>query len=146
MTRVSQVMTKTQIQFVRPSISVENAAQRMKEFQRGSLLVIDNGRLAGIITERDLVQRVIAEKKSPEKTQVSEIMSRPVITIGPEGLLTDAARIMTENKIRRLPVTEGTDVVGIVTVTDFAKHLNKLAGHDAMLAAMARASVVLAQS
>ncbi len=119
-TRVSEIMTKNAIHIVGTSNCIREVARRMKEANRGCLLVVENGRLVGIVTERDLVQRVIAEGKSPN-CEVSEIMSKPVITVGPDALITDATEIMIKNKIRRLVVTEGNSLVGIVTTTDFAK-------------------------
>ena len=138
-------MTKDVIHSVRSDSTVETAAERMNQVQRGCLVVMDGGKLVGIVTERDLVQRVMAKGYMPDKVRISEIMSKPVITVGPEALLTDAARIMMENRIRRLPVIEGFDVVGMLTVTDFAKYLSKRMGQDPMLAAMSRAAVLLAE-
>jgi signal-transduction protein with cAMP-binding, CBS, and nucleotidyltransferase domain len=140
MSRVSELMTKDVICTVGKGASVQEAAERMKNLGRGCLIVIDNGKLGGIITERDLVQRVMAEKLPPGKTKVSQIMSTPVITTGPEALVSDAAKLMTENKIRRLVVTEGERVVGVLTVSDFASHLRRKGRSDPMLAAMARAA------
>jgi len=144
MTRVSELMTKDVIHSVRQDFSVAEAAKRMRDVQRGCLVIVEGGRLVGILTERDIVQRVVAQGKSPESTMVSEVMSKPVISVGPEALVSDAANVMIRNKIRRLPITEGTDVVGMITVTDFAKFLYGRSLHDPMLAALARASAVLA--
>jgi signal-transduction protein with cAMP-binding, CBS, and nucleotidyltransferase domain len=146
MTRVTELMTRDVIDTIGEDGSVADAARRMRERKRGCLIVTARGKPVGILTERDLVQRVIAEGRSPEKTKVSEVMSSPAITVGPEALVSDAATIMLQNRIRRLPVVEGTDVLGMLTVTDFAKFLQRRSGQDPMLAAMARAAVVLAQT
>jgi CBS domain-containing protein len=133
MTRVAELMTKDVIHSVHPDSTVEGAAERMTEVHRGCLVVIDGGKLVGIVTERDLVQRVMAKGYMPDRVRVSEIMSKPVITVGPEALLTDAARIMMENRIRRLPVIEGFDVVGDVWVSMWMRvHPNF--GHSRMRA------------
>jgi signal-transduction protein with cAMP-binding, CBS, and nucleotidyltransferase domain len=140
MSRVSELMSKDAICSIGTDASTQEAAERMRNMGRGCLVVIDKGKLAGIITERDLVHRVIAERRRPEATKVSEIMSAPVITVGPEALVSDAAKIMEKNRIRRLVVIEGNRVVGVITVTDFAEHLRRKARSDPMLAAMARAA------
>ena len=146
MARVSELMTKDVIYTISQNASVEEAAERMKQVGRGCLIVVERTQLVGIITERDLVQKVIAEKLVPKNVKVSRIMSKPVITVGPEALVSDAASIMLQNKIRRLVITEGDSVVGVLTVTDFAKFLHKRAGSDPMLAAMARAATLLSQT
>jgi signal-transduction protein with cAMP-binding, CBS, and nucleotidyltransferase domain len=146
MVRVSEMMTKDVIDSITQDASVADAARRMKELKRGCLVVIAHGQPLGIITERDLVQRVMAEMRSPEDTKVSQVMSSPLITVGPEALLTDAAAIMLNNRIRRLPVIEGMQVVGILTVTDFARFMHRKSGQDPMLAAMARAAILLAKT
>ncbi len=144
--RVSDIMTKDVIHSIGPNASIEDAARRMKQVQRGCLIVVDNGKPVGIITERDLVQKVIAEGVKPNETAVSQIMSYPIVSVEPEALLSDAAVIMSKNKIRRLPVIEGTELVGIITVTDFAKHLLRKSVSDPMLSAMARANELLWQT
>ena len=138
--RVSEIMTKDVIHTINSTASVQEAASEMKKVGRGCLVVLDKSKLSGIVTERDIVQRVVAAERDPKKVKVSEVMSKPVITVGPEALVSDAAKIMVQNKIRRLVVTEGTRLVGIVTVTDFAKKMHKESASDPMLAAMARLS------
>ncbi len=140
------MMTKDVIHTISQTASVEEAAQRMKQVGRGCLIVVEGGRPIGIITERDMVQKVMAEKLVPKNVKVSRIMSKPVITVGPEALVSDAANIMLQNKIRRLVITEGDRVVGVLTVTDFAKFLHRREGSDPMLAAMARAATLLSQT
>ena len=140
--RVSELMTKDVICAIGKDASVREAAKRMKNLGRGCLVVIDNAKLSGIVTERDLVQRVMAEKLSLDDVKVSQIMSKPVITVGPEALVSDAARIMAKNRIRRLVVTDGERVIGVLTVTDLAEHLRRRARSDPMLAAMARAAQI----
>ena len=77
---------------------------------------MDGVEAKGIVTERDLVRRVMAQKKTLE-TKVSEVMSNPLITIEKDSSLRDAARIMVKNKIRRLPVTKKNVLVGIITTS-----------------------------
>lgn len=136
--RVSEIMTKLVVHTVDANSSVQDAAAIMKDVGAGCLVVVEKFKLAGFITERDIVQRVVAAKKSPKEVRVSEAMSKPVITVGPKALVTDAAKIMMQNKIRRLVIAEGTKVLGIVTATDFAKMMYKRSAADPTLAAMAR--------
>ena len=109
---------------VAPTCTVLEAANLMKERDRGSLLVLDGKTTTGIITERDLVVRVIA-KNLRHTTPVSEVMSSPLITIDANTTPKEAARIMSEHKIRRLPVTEGGAVAGVVVASDVLRHLSK---------------------
>jgi len=107
-----------------PTWTVLQAANLMKECDRGSLLILDGKITTGIITERDLVLRVIA-KNLPDTTPVSEVMSSPLITINANTTPKEAARIMCERKIRRLPVIEGGAVAGIVVASDVLRHLSR---------------------
>ena len=140
MAHVSDLMTKTDIQFVNPDTSVREAAEDMKRLHRGCLVVISKGMLVGILTERDLVQKVLAVGKNPEETLVSKIMSEPVITVNSDASISDAARLMVKNRIRRLPVVEGSKIVGILTSSDFAKYMRMLNRDEPMWAAASRAA------
>ncbi len=101
------------------------AARAMRRKRRGCLVVVAKGKPVGIVTERDLVRKILAGGKDPSKTKVLTIMSRPLITIDVEAPLRDAAQKMVQNKIRRLPVTEGGRLVGMLTTTDLAKELSE---------------------
>lgn len=113
------------------------AAKLMHQQNVGDLVVMGGGVAKGIVTERDLVRRVMAEKK-PLETKVSEIMSSPLITIDEEAQLKEAARKMVKYKIRRLPVTKKDVLVGIIATSDFARHVGKKSFSEVMLAAMSR--------
>lgn len=113
------------------------AAKLMHQQNVGDLVVMGGGAAKGIVTERDLVRRVMAEKK-PLETKVSEIMSSPLITIDEEAQLKEAARKMVKYKIRRLPVTKKDVLVGIIATSDFARHVGKKSFSEVMLAAMSR--------
>ena len=113
------------------------AAKLMYQQDVGDLVVMDGVVAKGIVTERDLVRRVIAQKKTLE-TKVSEIMSSPLITIDLEASLRDAARKMVKYRIRRLPVTKKDVLVGIIAASDFARHVGKKTVSEVMLAAMSR--------
>jgi CBS domain-containing protein len=117
--------------------TVLEAAKLMHQQDVGDLVVIEGNEPKGIVTERDLVRRVMAQKK-PLETKVSEVMSNPLITIEEDSSLRDAARIMVKNKIRRLPVTKKKVLVGIIATSDFARHLSRKSFSEVMLAAMTR--------
>jgi signal-transduction protein with cAMP-binding, CBS, and nucleotidyltransferase domain len=107
-----------------PMWTVLEAANLMKESDRGSLLILDGKITVGIITERDFVIRVIANNL-PHTTPVSEVMSSPLITINANTTPKEAARIMCERRIRRLPVVDHGAVAGIVVASDVLRHLSK---------------------
>ena len=117
--------------------TVLQAAKLMHQQDVGDLVVMDGVVAKGIVTERDLVRRVLAQKKSFE-TKISEVMSDPLITIDEDTSLRDAARKMVKYKIRRLPVTKENVLVGIIATSDFARHLSKKSFSEVMLAAMSR--------
>jgi CBS domain-containing protein len=110
------------------SIEVDNtvfeAATLMCSHMGGCLVVMSGDAPVGIVTERDFVRRVVA-KKLPFETKVSEIMSKPLITVTEEVTLIEAARIMSGNKIRRLPVIKQNKLIGIVVAADFVRNLSK---------------------
>ena len=117
--------------------TVLEAAKLMHQQDVGDLVVMEDVEAKGIITERDLVRRVMAMKKTLD-AKVSEVMSNPLITIDQDAPLRDAARLMIKNKIRRLPVTKENVLVGIIATNDFAKHIGKKTFSEVMLAAMTR--------
>lgn len=98
---------------------VATAAKRMQELNVGVLPVMAEGQLAGIITDRDLT-KALTESKSPEKVQVREVMSEAPITIPPSASLKDAASLMADHQVRRLPVVEGERLVGIISLGDLS--------------------------
>jgi CBS domain-containing protein len=113
------------------------AAKLMHQQDVGDLVVMEGNVPKGIVTERDLVRRVMALKK-PLDTKVSEIMSDPLITIEDQASIREAARKMIKYKIRRLPVMKNTVLVGIIVASDFAKHVSKKTLSEEILAAMSR--------
>jgi len=118
-TFVNQVMSK-KILTVDKSASLQEAAQNMKKLNVGCVIVIDGTTPLGIITERDFVTKVAAEGR-PLFTEISEVMSSPLITIGPEETIWEASEMMKEKGIHKLPVKENEQIVGIVTTTDIVK-------------------------
>jgi len=87
----------------------------------GCLVVVDNSQIVGILTKRDLLERVLEKCMNPEETKISEIMTRHVVVGKPDMELSEATRRMFENKVKKLPIIDGNRLVGIVTLTDIAR-------------------------
>ena len=109
--------------------TVFEAIKRMVEANVGALLVTDGGRVAGIITERDYLRRVTLEGRTEEETLVREIMTSPLVYVTPETSVEECMAVMTERRIRHLPVfTDGRELVGIVSIGDLVKFKSKEQG------------------
>jgi signal-transduction protein with cAMP-binding, CBS, and nucleotidyltransferase domain len=104
--------------------TVLEAAKMMKDYGRGSLIVYEGTSAHGIITEKDLIRRVLAEKL-PYTTKVEEVMSKPLITIEADMDIRDAARLMLVKKIRRLPIEENGELIGTINSNDILRHFSK---------------------
>lgn len=130
--KTANVMAKKVIT-VDEKASVKEAADTMNQFEIGSVITTRKGKPIGIITERDLLKRIVSEGRNAKTTKVKEIMSSPLVVISPDTDLEEAARLMFEMKIKKLPVTEQDRLVGLVSLTDIAraqpmiKFLQKLA-------------------
>ena len=120
MEQVRDVMTKNPTSCDPSSTTVE-AAKIMASEDVGSVPVAKDGRLLGIVTDRDLVVRVLAEGRDPTSTTIGEIASSDLETVSPDDDLNTALRKMAGNKVRRLPVVEGDELVGIVAQADVAR-------------------------
>ena len=138
MTKVKDVMTE-KVVTVEANKTVSEAATLMAENDVANLIVMDNNMPTGIVTERDFVRRVMAKNKA-SKTKISEIMSTPLRVIDPDAPLKEAARRMVRKRIRRLPVIQDNKLVGIITTTDFARHLSKKTFTDDILEAIGRSN------
>jgi CBS domain-containing protein len=100
------------------SATVTEAARRMNENHVGALCVVDGGAIVGMFTERDVLIRVVAGQRDPTATTVAEVMSAPVITTDPDAGTADCAALMTNRRIRHLPVLEGGKLVGMISTGD----------------------------
>jgi len=118
-TFVKDIMKKNVIT-IDEAESIQDAAQQMLTANVGCVIVTKNNNPVGIITERDFVTKVAAEGR-PLFTEVSEVMSLPLTTVDPDETVWDAAEIMRTKGIHKLPVQEGTKIVGIVTTTDLVE-------------------------
>lgn len=123
MTMLSQLLESKgrDVYSVAPGASVLDAVRAMAERHIGALLVMEAGRLTGIISERDYARKVVLKGRSSTTTAVHEIMSAPVVTIAPEQTVDDAMRVMTTRRIRHLPVVRGDSVLGVVSIGDLVK-------------------------
>jgi len=132
---MSQKLRKIMIEkvvTVEPSVTVKKAAELMNIHEIGCLVVVSCEKPVGILTERDMSKRIVCESREPEKTKVVEVMSKPLITVSPNMRAGDAAKLMLERNIKKLPVVENGRLVGLVTLTDLLRSegvielLNKL--------------------
>ncbi len=106
--------------------TVLDAIKRMVEANVGSLLVMERGKLTGIVTERDYLRRVTLEGRTEEGTAVKDIMSEPLVYVMPETTLDDCMAVMTERRIRHLPVlAEDREVLGVISIGDLVKFRSK---------------------
>lgn len=106
---------------IEPAETVLEAIKMMAEKGIGALLVIEGGELAGILSERDYARKVILQGRASNNTAVSEIMTAKVLTTDPEQTLEECMSLMTENRIRHLPVVESGSVVGVLSIGDLVK-------------------------
>ena len=118
--KVRDVMTKKPIH-IHKDETVAVAARTLTHYNIGAVPVCGtDGRLCGVVTDRDMVTRCLAAGKDPEKTKVADVMTGAVITAGPDMKATEAARLMGTRQVRRLPVVENGRLCGIVSLGDLA--------------------------
>ena len=111
---------------IEADLSVLDAVRRMVDFNVGSLLVTDDGRDIGIVTERDYLRRVTLEGRDERKTPVREIISSPLVVVTPQTTVTECMALMTDRRIRHVPVVgDDGEVVGLVSIGDLVKFTSR---------------------
>jgi len=115
--QIKDIMKKD-VKTINPHSSVQEAAERMGKYGIGCLVVVKKERMVGIITERDIITRLVAKNLEASEKSVENIMTTKVVMIEPESDVTEAADIMTTRKIKKLPVISDNRLVGIVTAVD----------------------------
>jgi CBS domain-containing protein len=114
---VRDVMAKG-VKVVRPDTTVKEVVATMNKFNIGSVVVVQADRPVGIITERDILQRLVEPGLAPETLTARHVMTSPVVTIGESVSLDEAAKLMAKKKVKKLPVMSGDKLIGIITLTD----------------------------
>lgn len=108
---------------VEPTVMVYKAIEQMCERNIGGLLITEQGKLAGIFTERDYARKLILKGKSSKDTPISELMTRNPFTVTPENTIEDCMALMTEKHIRHLPVVNAEGIVGVISIGDVVKQI-----------------------
>jgi CBS domain-containing protein len=119
-TTIRDVMT-TRLTTLPKTSSVLEAARAMRQNDIGDVVVLDNGHIHGILTDRDIVVRAIAEGRNPSSTKLEEISSHDLTTVAPTDSIDKAVQLMRQKAVRRLPVVENGKPVGIVSIGDLAR-------------------------
>ncbi len=111
----------SKVRTVDPSATVNDAAKLMNRYEIGCLISIKQGKAVGIITERDLLKKVVEQGMNPKKVKVHQIMSKRLIVGTPHMEIADAVRLMLQKKIKKLPIVEDGKIIGLITLTDIAR-------------------------
>ena len=108
---------------IAPDATVYDALELMAEKEIGALVVVQAGQVVGLLSERDYARKVILKGKSSKDTRVKEIMSSPVVTVRPEQTVAECMALMTDKRIRHLPVLENDQLIGLVSIGDLVKSI-----------------------
>jgi CBS domain-containing protein len=117
---------------VPPDESVFSALELLARYEVGALMVMDAGRLVGVISERDYTRKIALQGRNSKETRVADIMTRNVITVTPSTRTRACMTLMSEKKIRHLPVVDGTTVLGMISIRDILDDI--IADHEATIA------------
>jgi CBS domain-containing protein len=125
--QLSEILAEkgTDVLTIEADVSVFEAVRKMVDANVGSLLVTEDGEIAGIVTERDYLRRVTLEGRTDKEIEVREIMSAPLVVATPETSIDECMAMMTDRRIRHIPVVEGGEVVGVVSIGDVVKFKSK---------------------
>ena len=122
---VRDIMSKN-VKTARPDSLISDVVAKMNKFRIGSVVVVQGRKPVGIITERDILRKVVEPGLDPRTVKARDIMSAPILIINEEVSVEEAASIMTRNSIKKLPVVKNGNLVGIVTATDLVKSTPKI--------------------
>ena len=103
---------------VAPTMTVAAAVDLLNQNKIGCVLVMDQGRLVGIFTERDVLRRVVGERRNPEKCLVADVMTRELVVMRPSSTVGDAMQVISERRIRHVPLVDGSKVLGVISQGD----------------------------
>ena len=120
--KVRDVMV-TNIITVEAVATARTAAELMNRHDIGCLIVVNEDKPTGIVTERDMIKRVLLQLRDPRRSRISHIMSKPLITTSPDTDLRDAINLMNERRIKKLPVVEDERLLGLLSITDIVRSL-----------------------
>jgi len=132
--KVKDVMV-TNVATVDIGVNIRKAVERMNNHEIGCLVVLEKGNFAGILTERDVLKRVVAKARNPDKTLVGDVMSKPLTVVSPEASLEEALELMFEKRVKKLIVAKDKELVGLITMTDIARIHTAMVEHIKRLAA-----------
>jgi CBS domain-containing protein len=131
---VSDLLTKHQgtLWHVRPDESVFSALELLANYEVGALMVMDGGRLVGVFSERDYTRKIALQGRNSKETRVADIMTRNVFTVAPATGTRNCMALMSEKKIRHLPVVDGSMVLGMISIRDIMDDI--IADHEKTIA------------
>jgi CBS domain-containing protein len=132
MVTVNEVLAAKQFGLIHtnPDVIVKDAMNLMIEKHIHCLVVYENDKMCGIISDRDYAHKIVAKGLDPEQVKVGDIMTRNVITINRTATIADCMKIMSEKRFRHLPVAEGEDIVGMISMTDVMRVMMTAADED----------------
>jgi CBS domain-containing protein len=127
MSRVAEILAGKEgpVHTIAHEATVYDAIERMVRHNVGSLIVMENETMTGIFTERDYLRRIALEGRTSRNTRVSEVMTRDLIVVGPEESVEDCMAIMSQRRIRHLPVMRDGALAGVVSIGDVVRHLSR---------------------
>ncbi len=117
MPQVSDLMTSGAVT-IAPSASVVDAAQKMIQQEKGPLPVVEGGKAVGMITDRDIIARVVAEGKDPSSLTVQDIATSDLVSVSPDADVSEASQLMAQRQLDRILVIQGDQLVGIISEAD----------------------------
>ena len=139
---IVQDVMNTDVKTIAENSSVQEAAEQMKKYRIGSLIVIHDSKMIGILTERNIMDNLVAEAADASKVKVKDIMRKDVVMVNPEKDITDAAQLMIDKNIKKLPVIKNGKLVGIITASDICASEPKLMEQISTLMLVAKKKVV----